>query len=209
MKKIPVGISGRHLHVTREDLETLFGKGYELTPFKDLSQPGQYAAEEKVDVISPKGREIKGVRILGPVRPASQLEISKSDAIRGKFDAPVRSSGDVAGSGAATLVGPKGKVELKEGVIIADRHIHFSLEDAKEFDVKNGDVVSIKVSGVKPGILGNVLCRVSDKYALDCHLDTDDGSAFMLSNGEILFMDIFILTIKSLRIYLIHLYFKD
>ncbi len=184
MKKIPVGISGRHLHVTREDLETLFGKGYELTPFKNLSQPGQYAAEEKVDVISPKGRELKGVRILGPVRPASQLEISKSDAIRGKFDAPVRSSGDVAGSGAATLIGPKGKVELKEGVIIADRHIHFSLEDAKTFDVKNGDVVSIKVSGDKPGILDNVLCRVSDKYALDCHLDTDDGSAFMLSNGD-------------------------
>lgn len=184
MKKIPVGISGRHLHVTREDLETLFGKGYELTPLKDLSQPGQYAAQEKVDVISPGGRELKGVRILGPVRPASQLEISKSDAIRGKFEAPVRSSGDVAGSGPATLVGPKGKVELKEGVIIADRHIHFSLEDAETFDVKNGDVVSIKVSGVKSGILDNVLCRVSAKYALDCHLDTDDGSAFMLSTGD-------------------------
>ena len=96
----------------------------------------------------------------------------------------MRSSGDVAGSGPATLVGPKGKVELKEGVIIADRHIHFSLEDAKTFDVKNGDVVSIKVSGVKSGILDNVLCRVSAKYALDCHLDTDDGSAFMLSTGD-------------------------
>ena len=184
MKKIPVGISGRHLHVTREDLDTLFGKGYELTPMKDLSQPGQYAAEEKVDVISPAGRELKGVRILGPVRPASQVEISKSDAIRGKFVAPVRSSGDVAGSGAATLVGPNGKVELTEGVIIADRHIHFSLEDAKEFGVENGDKVNLLISGEKPGIIGNVLCRVSPKYALDCHLDTDDGAAFMLSTGD-------------------------
>jgi len=184
MKKIPVGISGRHLHVTREDLETLFGKGYELKPLKDLSQPGQFAAEEKVDIISPSGRELKGVRILGPVRPASQVEISKSDAIRGKFVAPVRSSGDVKGSGPATLVGPKGRVELKEGVIIADRHIHFNVEEAEEFGVKNGDIVNIKVSGIKPGILGNVLCRVSPKYALDCHLDTDDGSAFMLSNGD-------------------------
>ncbi|MFA6801578.1 MAG: phosphate propanoyltransferase [Acholeplasmataceae bacterium] len=184
MKKIPVGISGRHLHVTREDLETLFGKGYELTPMKMLSQPGQYAAEEKVDIISPAGREIKGVRILGPVRPASQVEISKSDAIRGKFVAPVRSSGDVKGSGAATLVGPNGKVELKEGVIIADRHIHFSLDEAKVYGVENGQKVSIKVSGEKPGIMDNVLCRVSAKYALDCHLDTDDGSAFMLSTGD-------------------------
>ncbi len=184
MKKIPVGISGRHLHVTREDLDTLFGKGYELTPMKDLSQPGQYAAEEKVDVISPAGRELKGVRILGPVRPASQVEISKSDAIRGKFVAPVRSSGDVAGSGAATLVGPNGKVELTEGVIIADRHIHFNEEEAKEFGVKNGDKVNLLISGEKPGIIGNVLCRVSPKYALDCHLDTDDGAAFMLSTGD-------------------------
>ncbi len=184
MKKIPVGISGRHLHVTKEDLETLFGEGYELTPLKELSQPGQYAAEEKVDVISPNGRELKGVRILGPVRPASQLEISKSDAIRGKFIAPVRSSGDVKGSGPATLIGPKGKVELAEGVIIADRHIHFSEEDAKVYGVVNGQKVNLKVSGEKPGILGNVLCRVSSKYALDCHLDTDDGSAFMLSTGD-------------------------
>jgi len=184
MKKIPVGISGRHLHVTREDLETLFGKGYELTPMKELSQPGQYAAEEKVDIISPAGRELKGVRILGPVRPASQVEISKSDAIRGKFVAPVRSSGDVKGSGPATLVGPNGTVELSEGVIIADRHIHFSLEEAKEYGVENGQKVSIKVSGEKPGILENVLCRVSAKYALDCHLDTDDGAAFMLSTGD-------------------------
>jgi putative phosphotransacetylase len=185
MKKIPLGISGRHVHVTQAHLETLFGKGYELTEFKPLSQPGQYAANEKVDVVSPKGNVIKGVRILGPVRPASQVEISRSDALRGGFIAPVRSSGDVKGSGPCTLVGPEGSVELEEGVIIADRHIHFSLEDAEAFGVSNGDIVSILVEGEKPGLLGNVLCRVSKSYALDCHLDTDDGSAFMLNTGDL------------------------
>lgn len=185
MKKIPLGISGRHVHVTQAHLETLFGKEYRLTEFKPLSQPGQYAANEKVDVVSPKGNTIKGVRILGPVRPASQVEISRSDALRGGFIAPVRSSGDVKGSGPCTLVGPNGSVELEEGVIIADRHIHFSLEDAESFGVSNGDIVSILVEGEKPGLLGNVLCRVSKSYALDCHLDTDDGSAFMLNTGDL------------------------
>ena len=184
MKKIPVGISGRHLHLTQEHLETLFGKGYQLTVLKELSQPGQYAAEEKVDVVSPDGKLLAGVRILGPVRPASQVEISKSDAIRFKFVAPVRSSGDVKGSGAATLIGPKGQVYINEGVIIADRHIHFSPEEAKEFGVTDRMVVSIKVGGIKAGILDNVLCRVHPQVRLDCHLDTDDGAAFMLSTGD-------------------------
>lgn len=184
MKKIPIGISGRHAHLTQQHLETLFGKDHALTPLKPLSQPGQYAAEEKIDVESPQGKTLSGVRILGPVRPDSQIEISRSDALRYKFEAPVRSSGDVKGSGSATLIGPKGRVELKEGVIIADRHIHFSEEDAKTFGVKDKDIVSIEVKGIKPGILGQVLCRVSPKYRLDCHLDTDDGSAFMLSTGD-------------------------
>jgi len=184
MKKIPIGISGRHAHVTKEHLEILFGKGYELTTLKPLSQPGQYAANEKIDVISPQGLVIKNVRILGPVRPASQIEISRSDALRNKFEAPVRSSGDVSGSGPCTMVGPEGSVVLTEGVIIADRHIHFAPEDAAYFGVENGDKVSIKVEGEKAGILDNVLCRVSSKYALDCHLDTDDGSAFMLNTGD-------------------------
>lgn len=184
MKKIPVGVSGRHLHLSQAHLDILFGEGYQLTVLKDLSQPGQYACNEKVDVYSPAGKLLAGVRILGPVRPASQVEISRSDAIRGKFVAPVRSSGDTKGSGPAKLVGPKGEVELEEGVIVADRHIHFSLEDAKEFDVKDGDVVAIKIGGKKGGILDNVLCRVSSKFALDCHLDTDDGAAFELSTGD-------------------------
>ncbi len=184
MRKIPVGISGRHLHLTQAHLEILFGKDYQLTKMKDLSQPGQYAAEEKVDVYSLAGKLIAGVRILGPVRPASQVEISRSDAIRGKFVAPVRSSGDVKGSGPCKLVGPKGEVELSEGVIVADRHIHFSLEEAKEFGVKDGDKVSIFFEGAKGGLLNNVLCRVSPKFALDCHLDTDDGAAFELNTGD-------------------------
>ncbi|VEU83024.1 phosphate propanoyltransferase [Acholeplasma hippikon] len=184
MKRIPVGISGRHVHVTKEHLEILFGEGYELKVFKPLSQPGQYAAEEKVSVVSPQGLVLDGVRILGPVRPASQVEISQSDAIRYKFVAPVRSSGDVKGSGACKLVGPKGEVELSEGVIIADRHIHFSLEEAKEFGVKDKDIVSIKIDGIKAGILDNILCRVHENFRLDCHLDTDDGDAFMLKNGD-------------------------
>jgi putative phosphotransacetylase len=184
MKKIPVGISGRHLHLTKEHLETLFGPGYELTVMKELTQPGQYAAEEKVDVMSPDGKLLAGVRILGPVRPASQVEISKSDALRFKFVAPVRSSGDVKGSGAATLVGPKGQVKIEEGVIIADRHIHFSPEEAKTFGVVDRQVVSLKVGGIKAGILDNVLCRVHPQFRLDCHLDTDDGSAFMLNTGD-------------------------
>ncbi len=186
MKKVPVGISGRHLHVTQEHLEILFGKDYQLTVMKDLSQPGQYASNEKVDVVSPKGKLLPGVRILGPVRKASQVEISRSDAIRFKFIAPVRSSGDVKGSGAATLVGPKGQVEISEGVMIADRHIHFSLEEAKEFGVVDRQIVSLKIGGIKAGILDNVLCRVHPNFKLDCHLDTDDGSAFLLNSGDIL-----------------------
>lgn len=184
MKKIPVGISGRHVHVTKEHLEILFGQGYELTVMKDLSQPGQYAANEKIDIMSPEGKLLAGVRILGPVRPASQVEISRSDALRFKFEAPVRSSGDVKGSGPATLIGPKGKVELSEGVIIADRHIHFSVDEAKAYGVVDRQMVSIKIGGIKPGILDNVLCRVHPNFRLDCHLDTDDGSAFMLNTGD-------------------------
>src|SRR5690606_21968468 len=148
MKQIPVGISGRHVHVTKEHLEILFGEGHELKVFKMLSQPGQYAAEEKVDLVSPEGKVLEGVRILGPTRKESQVEISQSDAIRYKFVAPVRSSGDVAGSGACKLVGPKGEVSLPYGVIIADRHIHFSLEEAAAFGVSDREMVSDRKSVV-------------------------------------------------------------
>lgn len=183
--KIPVGISGRHAHLSQEHLEILFGKGYELTVFKELSQPGQYASDEKIDLISADGREIKGIRILGPVRNSTQVELSYSDARRVRLNAPVRSSGDIKDSAGAKLVGPKGEITIEEGVIVADRHIHFSPEDAIKFGVTDREVVAIKVSGVKSGILENVLCRVHPEFRLDCHLDTDDGSAFLLNNGDL------------------------
>src|SRR5690554_831139 len=176
--KIPVGISGRHAHLSKEHLEVLFGKGYELTPIKDLSQPGQFAADEKIDLVSADGRKIEGIRILGPVRKETQVELSHSDARRVRISAPVRSSGDIKGSAGAKIIGPKGEVTIEEGVIVADRHIHFSPEDAIKFGVSDREVVAIKVSGVKPGILESVLCRVHESFVLDCHLDTDDGSAF-------------------------------
>lgn len=139
-----VETSARHVHVTQEDLETLFGKGYELTKKKDLSQPGQYACEERVTVVGSK-KELAGVSILGPVRPATQVEISLTDARSIGVAAPIRESGDIAGSGACKLVGPAGEVELKEGVIAAKRHIHATPEDAEKLGVQDKDVVSVKI----------------------------------------------------------------
>lgn len=185
--KVNVGISARHIHLTREDLDKLFGEGYELTVKKMLSQPGQFASEERVTVVSPAGGVIERVSILGPLRNATQLEISRSDAIKGKFDAPVRSSGDTKGSGAFKIINPLNgnEIEVSEGVIVADRHIHFSLEQGEAYGVKDKDVVSVKVSGAKGGIMFNVLCRVKDNFALDCHIDTDDANAFGLKQGDI------------------------
>lgn len=183
--KVTVGVSARHIHLTREDLDVLFGEGYELTVKKYLSQPGQFAAEERVKVVSPAGGEIDRVSILGPLRSATQLEISKSDAVKGKFNAPVRESGDVAGSGAFKIVGPKGEVEAKEGVIVAARHIHFSTEEAKAYGVKDKDVVSVVVPGARGGVMANVLCRVKDNFTLDFHIDTDEANAFDLHQGDV------------------------
>ncbi len=187
-KRVPVGISARHAHISKEDFEILFGADAALTHFKDLSQPGQYACEEKIDVVSlnPKGKTISGVRILGPFRNTTQIELVQSDCIKNKIPAPVRSSGDTAGSGACKIVGPKGEVVLNEGVIVADRHIHFSTEDALEFGVTDKQVVSLKVDGPKGGVMANVLCRVSPKFSLECHIDTDDSSAFTINPGDLL-----------------------
>lgn len=172
-----VETSARHVHLTQEDLETLFGKGHELTKKKDLSQPGQYACEERVTVVGPK-KELAGVSILGPVRPASQVEISLTDARSIGIAAPIRESGDVAGSGACKLVGPCGEVELKEGVIAAKRHIHATPEDAKELGVADKDVVSVKISTPERSLVfGDVVVRVSPKFALAMHIDTDESNA--------------------------------
>ena len=171
-----VETSARHVHVSQEDLETLFGKGYELTKKKDLSQPGQYACNEKVTIVGSK-KEM-AASILGPVRPASQVEISLTDARSIGVAAPVRESGDIAGSGACKLVGPCGEVELKEGVIAAKRHIHATPEDAEKLGVKDKDVVSVKIdTDGRSLIFGDVVVRVSPKFALAMHIDTDESNA--------------------------------
>ena len=190
MKEVLIETSARHVHVTQETLEVLFGKGFQLTVKKELSQPGQYASEQKVDVVGPK-KTISGVSILGPVRSANQVEVSLTDARTLGVNAPVRESGDIAGSGACKLVGPCGEVELVEGVIAAKRHIHMTPADASEYGLSDKDVVSVKVKNGNGRELtfGDVVVRVSDKFALAMHVDTDESNAAALSGqvfGEII-----------------------
>lgn len=176
-KEFLVEISARHVHVTKEDLETLFGAGYELTPKKDLSQPGQFACEERVTVVGPK-KELAGVSILGPCRPDTQVELSATDARSIGVKAPIRESGDVAGSGACKLVGPCGEVELSQGVIVAKRHIHMTPEDAAELGVKDCQIVNVKIATEgRSLVFGDTVVRVSPKYALAMHVDTDEANA--------------------------------
>lgn len=178
-KTVMVETSARHVHVTEETLEILFGKGYQLTKKKDLSQPGQFACEERVQVIGPKN-SFPAVSILGPTRPADQVELSASDARSIGVAAPVRESGDIAGSGACKLVGPKGEVELKEGVIVAKRHIHMTPEDAENYGVKDKQVVSVKIDSPERSLVfGGVVVRVSPKFKLAMHIDTDESNAVM------------------------------
>lgn len=182
---IPVGISNRHIHLTREHLDILFGPGYELTPAKDLSQPGQYACKETCTLIGPSMRSIENVRILGPLRKASQVEISVTDSYVLKVKPPVRESGNIAGSAPITIVGPKGILTLKEGCIIANRHIHMSPADAAHFGVKDGDVIDVDAfSGTKRTRWFDVQIRVSDKFRLEMHVDTDDANAVGFKNGS-------------------------
>ncbi|MBQ2388232.1 MAG: phosphate propanoyltransferase [Clostridia bacterium] len=183
MAKVLVETSARHIHVSREALDILFGEGYELTPKKDLSQPGQFACEERVTVVGPK-KELAGVSILGPVRPETQVELSLTDARSIGISAPVRESGDVKGSAGCKLVGPKGEVELTEGVIAAKRHIHMTPEDAEAFGVKDTQVVKVEVeSNGRSLIFGDVIVRVSPKYALAMHIDTDESNAAGMAPG--------------------------
>ena len=182
-KKFIIETSARHVHVTQEDLEILFGKGATLTKKKDLSQPGQYACEERIEVVGPK-KSLPGVSILGPVRPATQVELSATDARSIGLSAPIRESGDVAGSAGCKLVGPCGEVELKEGVIVAKRHIHLTPADAEELGVKDKDVVDVKMdTDGRKAILGDVVCRVSDKFARAMHIDTDEANAVSAAPG--------------------------
>lgn len=181
--KIPVAISARHVHLTQETVETLFGPGYELTERNPLSQPGQFAANETVTIVGPK-RQIEGVRILGPTRPKDQVEISRTDEFYLGIDAPVRASGDVANSPGCRLIGAAGEVDLEEGVICAWRHIHMTPEDAEDFGVNDRDVVDVAInSGGRDLIFGDVLVRVKSSYKLEMHIDTDEGNAAELSRG--------------------------
>lgn len=175
--KVLVETSARHVHVSEADLETLFGKGAKLTPKKDLSQPGQFACAERVDIVGPK-RELKNVSILGPTRKDTQVELSLTDARSIGVNAPVRESGDIAGSGACKLVGPCGEVELTEGVIAAKRHIHATPADAERLGLEDKQVVSVKIdSNGRSLVLGDVVVRVSASYAWAMHIDTDESNA--------------------------------
>ena len=176
-KPVLIETSARHVHVSRRVLDILFGEGYELTAKKDLSQPGQFACEERVQVIGPKN-SFPAVSILGPVRPETQVELSAGDARSIGVKAPIRESGDLEGSAGCKLVGPKGEVELKDGVIIAKRHIHMTPEDAEKFGLSDKQVVSVKVDTAERSLIfGDVVVRVSPKYTLAMHIDTDDSIA--------------------------------
>ena len=175
MKKILVETSARHIHVTQQTLETLFGAGAELHNKKDLSQPGQFACEEKVTLVGPKGQLT--VTILGPTRPADQAELSLTDARTLGISVPVRESGDVANTPGLKLVGPCGEVEIAEGAIAAKRHIHMTPEDAAELGVEDKQIVSVKLDTPRPLIFGDVVVRVSPKFALAMHIDTDECNA--------------------------------
>ena len=180
---IPVGVSNRHIHLSQEDLETLFGKGYELTPIKELSQPGQYACKECLTLIGPSMRPIENVRVLGPVRKTSQVEISTTDSYVLKVKPPVRESGKIEGSAPIRIVGPKGIVELKEGCIIANRHIHMSLSDGEKFGVRDGDYIDVDVEGKRRTRWFDVQVRVHKDFRLEMHVDTDDANAAGIGNG--------------------------
>lgn len=181
---IPVGVSNRHLHLSQSHLELLFGQGYSLKILKNLTQTGQFAAEETLTLQGPKG-EISKVRILGPVRPETQIEISMTDSFKLGIKAPVRESGQIDNTPGATLLGPAGSVVLEKGVIIASRHIHMHTSDAEKFQVSNGQVVAIATHGPRAVIFRNVVIRVRHDFVLDFHLDTDEANAAGISNCDL------------------------
>ncbi|MHC1746312.1 MAG: phosphate propanoyltransferase [Negativicutes bacterium] len=179
-KKIPVGISARHVHVNREDLDILYGPGYQLTLRKELSQPGQFAAEETVDLVTEKGT-LKKVRILGPERKKTQIEISLTDSLKLGLKPPVRDSGDLKDSPGMTIIGPKGSIQLTEGTIAACRHIHMTPADAAAYGVKDKEIVKVCCGGPRGLIFDNVLIRVHDSFKLEMHVDTDESNAAMMN----------------------------
>jgi Propanediol utilization protein len=186
MPSVIIEASGRHVHLSAQDLATLFGEGYELTPKKWLSQPGQFLCEERVGVVGPKGA-FDHTGIIGPIRKQSQVELSFTDARVLGVTAPIRESGDLAGSTGIHLVGPKGEIDITEGVIIAMRHIHFTPEDAEKFGVKDKQLVSVKVGGERGLTFGETVVRVSKSYATAMHIDFDEANAIAgETEGEVL-----------------------
>lgn len=181
---IPIGISNRHVHLSREHLKYLFGKEYELTKIKDLKQPGQFASGEVVTLKGPKG-EIENVRILGPLRDETQVEISVTDSFKLGVNPPIKESGNLDNTPGIKIIGPKGSIELRKGTIVALRHIHMPRDIAKKLNLKDKDEVDIEINGVRRAILGNVLIRVSDKYALEMHLDMDEANACCVKNNDL------------------------
>lgn len=184
MVNVSVGVSNRHVHLKKEDLEVLFGKDYELEVKKELTQPGTFASTSVVTLKTDKG-VIENVRVLGPTRDYTQVEISKTDAYKLGINPPVRNSGDLSGSCCVTLIGTKGEITIEEGVIIATRHIHLSEEHIKKYNLDKNKTVSIKINGEKGGILNNVYLKVLPNSYLELHLDTDDANAHLINNGDI------------------------
>ena len=181
-KKIPVEVSAHHVHLARKEVDALFGPGHELTYRSDLSQPGQFACEERVNLIGPKGK-VERIRVLGPLRKQTQVEISRTEEFKLGIKAPIRPSGDLAGSPGITLEGPGGSCHLPEGVICSLRHIHMTPEDALTFGLKDRDIVMVKVGGERELIFGDVLVRVKPDYRLAMHLDTDEANAANIRTG--------------------------
>ena len=181
--QVPVGVSARHIHLTQEHVEVLFGEGYKLTKKKEL-MGGQYACNETVTVVGLKLRAIENVRVLGPVRKASQLEISATDAMKLGVAAPIRESGNVAGSAPVAVVGPKGVIYLQEGCIIAMRHIHMSPADAAAAGVRDGDIVSVKADNERGTVFNQVKIRVNESFTLEMHIDTDEANASKIKTGD-------------------------
>ncbi|MEA2081350.1 MAG: phosphate propanoyltransferase [Elusimicrobiota bacterium] len=181
-KPVVCNVSNRHVHITEDNFKTLFGHSYAMRNLKSLMQPGEFASKELVEISGPKG-VIKKVRLLGPFRKYTQVEISRSDCFKLGISAPVRESGKINGSAPVKLVGPAGEIDLKEGCIVAARHIHMTPADAREFELKDADIVRIEIKGKRGGIMGDTLVRVSPKYALECHIDTDEANAFDFKSG--------------------------
>ena len=180
---VPIGVSARHVHLTQEHVEVLFGKGYQLTKKKDL-MGGQFASNEMVTIVGLKLRAIENLRILGPVRSASQVEVSATDSVKLGIKAPIRESGNIAGSAPIALVGPKGALYLKEGCIVAMRHIHMSPADARAAGLSDGDIVSVKADNARGTIFNQVKIRVADSFTLEMHIDTDEANACSIKTGD-------------------------